>query len=248
MMNYHRDNYILPQTTRRVLISVVIIGCAVGLYFLTPQLRIVAAQVWQTGDTWHQVLAQLTTSKSDQAHAITILEERVAFLENENTMLREMSPNVSLVSDRPGIVAYITKLPTGSLYNAYIIDRGSNDGIAVGDTAFAFGGVALGRVTDVTDTTAIVKALFAPDMTTTGIHDFSQTRIEVTGRGSGVFRAEAPRDFTITEGDLIRWGEVREATVLGYVEQVRFDDRDPVQEVFIRMPFSLHELQFVTIQ
>jgi cell shape-determining protein MreC len=153
----------------------------------------------------------------------------------------------------PMILSAILSKPNISPYDTLVIDVGEKDNIKVGDTVFAFGSVPIGRIAQTysksskvvlfsnsgekTEVVVSRKSLPAP-----AVNIF----LEALGRGGGNFEIILPRDFTLVKGDeLILPGITPH--VLGVVESIISDPRDPFVKALLVSPVNVQDLKFVEV-
>jgi len=71
--------------------------------------------------------------------------------------------------------------------------------------------------------------------------------MEVAGRGGGNFEMIVPRDFTIVKGDVALLPGIF-PYVLGVVEIIISDPRDPFIKALLVSPVNIQELKFVEVE
>lgn len=140
-----------------------------------------------------------------------------------------------------------------------VLDRGTNDGIAVGDVAIAAGGALAGRVTEVGPDSAKVILLTDGEFTVTGQLTTTAATGEVVGQlGAGVLvMRQIDSNETVTVGDEVvtagieLGGGVRspypKGLLLGQVIDVRRDANDVVQTAYLQPAADLDKLEFVLV-
>lgn len=70
---------------------------------------------------------------------------------------------------------------------------------------------------------------------------------DIIGMGGGNLSAQIPKDITLTSGDLVVLKE-SPTTIVGIVEKIYFDPRNPYQSVFIRTPVNPFTLEGVIVK
>lgn len=149
--------------------------------------------------------------------------------------------------NQSGVIAASVLLPAHfSLYRTFIIDQGSLAGVKTGQRVVA-SGVYLGTVAAVYPETSIVR------VGTSKSNGILNARIYTSGdiiglksSGSGNYRAEILRHIDIEVGDIVV-DPSYEALIIGVVEAIDFDPRDPVKEVLLRVPINLSQVSLVEV-
>lgn len=140
-----------------------------------------------------------------------------------------------------------------------VLDRGSNDGIAVGDVAIVAGRALAGRVTEVGPDSAKVVMLTDGEFTVIGQTTTTVATGEVVGQlGAGVLvMRQIDSSEIVTIGDEVvtagieLGGGVRspypKGLLLGQVIDVRRDANDVVQTAYLEPAADVDKLEFVLV-
>jgi len=175
----------------------------------------------------------------------------------ENISLKEIlgrkNPKTSM------ILAGILSKPNQSLYDTLVLDAGEKQGIKIGDMVFALGNIPLGRVADVYPNSSKV-ILFSnagektqvvvgdkPARTDDSGRSGGNVFMEIVGRGGGNFEMIMPRDFVPQKGDQVFLPGIA-SYVLGIIETILSDPRDPFQKALLISPVNVQELKFVEVE
>ena len=235
-----------------------VLGVLVIVFFIAPIIQSIARGPQWLQQSMASTLADeatsLTTSKkvliaennklnqqvqNDQA---SLLELKT--LEQENNDLKtELSylPNPQTV-----MVAGVLAKPSDSLYNSLIIDQGSQDGVSVGQLVTAQGTIGLGTISSVSKTTATVQLFSGPQFNGDLVMKGQKITVPATGKGSGNFEIHIPHNINVVTGDTLAFPDSPNV-IVGIIESVIFDPRDPFQTVLARTPVNIQELQFVEV-
>ncbi len=167
---------------------------------------------------------------------------------NENISLKEILGRKDVkagMSDM--ILAVILGRSNQNLYDTLIIDVGIKQGIKIGDIVFALGNIPIGRVSLVYNNSSKIILFSNPGEKTQAMIVPQNIFMEVVGRGGGNFEMILPRDLTLAKGDqAILPGIV--PYLLGIVETIISDPRDPFVKVLLVSPVNAQELKFVEIK
>jgi rod shape-determining protein MreC len=139
-----------------------------------------------------------------------------------------------------------------------VLDKGTDDGIQVGDVAVAAGGALAGRVTEVGPSSAKVVLLTDSESTVIGQLTTNAATGEVVGQLGGVLvmsqidstEKVAPGDEVVTAGIALDGG-VRspypKGLLIGQVVDVKRDANDVVQTAYLQPAAQLDKLEFLLV-
>ncbi|MDE2041151.1 MAG: rod shape-determining protein MreC, partial [Patescibacteria group bacterium] len=209
--------YLLPRkkkvhpSIRILLVAAGIIVAAVAVLRLTrPSLMpalfmTVARPFWRVEfaiklgslDTPEGLLQENADLKRELESAKVRLET-ISGVEAENEALRSL---MNRASTTPYTLAAVLERPPLSLYDQYLIDLGSAEGVAAGDAVYAAGNVPIGRVTDVFAHTARVILFTSPGQSYQVLIGHDLVPATANGRGGGASEAELPQSVHVASGD-----------------------------------------------
>jgi rod shape-determining protein MreC len=141
---------------------------------------------------------------------------------------------------------------------ALVIDRGSDDGLAVGQVVIGAGGSLVGRVTEVGTTIAHVVLISDPTSTVTGQLLSSAKTGKVVGQLGGALvmtdvdsAAEVARGEEVFTAGIDIGGGLRspypKGLLIGRVIDVTIDPNEVVQTVFLEPAAPLDRLEFLLV-
>ena len=163
---------------------------------------------------------------------------------DENISLKEI---LGRIGDKKDLtLSAILSKPNQSLYDTLIIDAGANVGVKKGDMVLALGDVPLGKVAEVLQNSSKV-ILFTNPGEKTQVVVGNGVFMQVVGRGGGNFEMILPRDFTVAKGDQVVLPGIM-PRVLGIVETIISDPRDPFQKALLVSPVNIQEIKFVQVE
>jgi cell shape-determining protein MreC len=170
---------------------------------------------------------------------------------NHQTLLSE---NVDLknilnrkIENKNMILGAILSKPNQNAYDIILIDIGTKNGVQVGDKVFAYGNVPIGRVDTVYEDSANVTLFSTSGEKTQVVVSDKNVYMELVGRGGGNFEMILPRDFVLTKGDTVNLPGIN-PRVVGIVETILSDPRDPFIKALIVSPVNIQELKFVEVE
>jgi len=175
-----------------------------------------------------------------QAHAAAL-----EVLQSENASLRRI---VRLAEAGPGITTPIISSSRSSPYGTFMVGAGSKEGVVVGDLVVmgegGSGGFVVGRVSEVSKHLSLATQIFAPNASTEATIRGASVILE--GQGGGNARAEVPRAFSVSPGDVVLSARFR-GRAIGVVGSVSDDPSSAYKNVYIGLPVGLDALQFVYV-
>jgi rod shape-determining protein MreC len=161
--------------------------------------------------------------------------------------------------EHKSIAATVIARESSEFRRMVVLDRGTNDGIAVGDVAIVAGGALAGRVTEVGPDSAKVILLTDGEFKVIGQLSTTAATGEVVGQlGAGVLvMRQIDSSETVTVGDEVvtagieLGGGVRspypKGLLLGQVIDVRRDANDVVQTAYLQPAADLDRLEYVLV-
>ncbi len=191
----------------------------------------------------------------------TILIARQQALELENSNLRQQLVGMQLIDDEnkslrtlldyPKIVgetitARVIAKPSQNIYDRIMIDRGTRDGVKIGDRIIVGENSMIATIDQVTETTAEGTLISGSFWKGDAVIARLGITVPVEGKGSGNFELHVPRDMDVRDGDVMTLPGSSDF-VFGIIKSVQFDERDPYQTVLARTPVNVQELKFVRV-
>jgi rod shape-determining protein MreC len=139
-----------------------------------------------------------------------------------------------------------------------VLDKGTADGIAVGDVAVASGGALVGRVTDVGTDSATVILLTDSESTVIGQLTSNAATGEVVGQLGGVLTmSQIDASETVSVGDEVVTAGIElgsgvrspypKGLLIGQVVDTRRDANDVVQTAYLQPAAQLDKLEFLLV-
>lgn len=256
-MNFHSAKKKKEQQKKSLVFGLVLLLIALGwtgVYrWMSTGFHPLSVPFWnifQGGDASLSFIVadkrNLTQTIREQELHIKDLEQqlvRVQMLAQENEELKESFGRLR--------TSYITGAsilvkPSHTLYDAMVIDVGSEDGVRQGDLVLSFGSVALGYVVDVRSTTSFVELFTQNNVMSNMVHIPTGTYVEAVGQGGSMFSFTLPRDVAVSDGEIIALPD-SESFLVGTVERIDFNPTDPFQTVRVRSAVNINQIRFVEL-
>jgi rod shape-determining protein MreC len=197
----------------------------------------------------------------------TALRDENERLAAENSRLQEIRrENESLTAllqlraglDFTTVATSVIARESSEFRRLVVIDRGSDDGIAVGDVAVAAGGALAGRIVEVGPASAKIVLLTDGDSTVIGQLSTNAATGEVVGELGGVLiMRQIDASETVAVGDEVvtagieLGGGVRspypKGLLVGQVVDVKRDANDVVQTAYLQPAAQLDKLEFLLV-
>lgn len=226
--------------------------------FFSTNIQRLSSTIWRSGnktaDGFSSVPVAFKSKQSlfDDNRALSEkLRELEADLADRELLLRENAELKEILNRKPPeenfILAVVLSKPNRSLYDTLIIDLGATEGLVVGSRVFAYGDILIGQVAEVYDKTSKVRLFSTPQEKTEIVLPESNVFLEMIGRGGGNFEISIPRDLNVEVGTEVSSTGIR-SYVLGKIEKIISDERDPVAKVLVQSPVNIFELKFVQIE
>lgn len=228
---------------------------------LSRSVYMVAPSVWEWGEgvhnKWNSFLTLWSEKNTLIAENLELRESasRMAALALDRDSLEQkvvfLEGALSRDTDNSRIVANVIFNPRKALYDTLVIDRGERDGVSVGDQVVYSGVGAIGKITEVYESSAKVVLYSSPGEK----HDVVIQRENLVwgtavGRGMGNFEAKIPQGSTVVSGDnvfLPKSSGVQHEVILGVVGYVEENPSEPFTRVLFRTSFNISNVQIVEV-
>jgi rod shape-determining protein MreC len=141
-----------------------------------------------------------------------------------------------------GVIAHIVTRSFDHDSTWVLVDKGQDEGIAVGQAVVIDAGFLFGSVTDVYQHTSVVRLLTHPE---SRVPVMTQGSREVIGIAQGTGGADVqlqyvPKNTALDEGDVVvtsgRDGVYPPDIIIGLVRSIARDERDPFYQATIALP------------
>ncbi len=195
--------------------------------------------------------------------------ERVKTLQKENDALREelymvkvkeyqfdqalveyadlkllMNASSSQVSS--AITARVISKPPFTPYDTFVVDKGSEDGVVMGDLVYANNALVIGRVHQVTQHNAYITLFSSGDQTQEFVVSRTGVSVATTGMGGGNFALYVPKDFDIVVGDTLSEPSY-DIGIVATVYALDETSQNSFKRVYARVPKAIFQSKFVRI-
>ncbi|MBP6857868.1 MAG: hypothetical protein KBC11_01610 [Candidatus Pacebacteria bacterium] len=234
------------------LVAVVFVLAVVFLYFVfswvkkyrtavTPVYSDSVSLVFDSKQALIKKIVSLQSTLDAQNASLVALSS----LESENENLKEQFGRS--FDKSVGVLARVIVPPNRSLYDIVVLDAGTDEGIEIGQIVYAFGDIALGTISDVSQKSSTVLLYSAPKREIVGNVTGSNVAVTLIGRGSGEYEVRLPRDVSFDQGGIIS-SQTLEVHTLATIQKIVTDARDPFQRLLAKVPVNLQTLKWVIVK
>lgn len=195
---------------------------------------------------FHSKRALLEDNKALKERNVFLTAEvyTLPIIRKENEELKEILSRRA--PDRLVLLARVRAMPGRSPYGTLLLDKGSADGVRVGDTATAYSDIALGVIDRVYTDSSVVKLFSSPGEEMDAFLGEGNVPIRAEGMGGGNFKARVPKGIVVKEGDLVV-SSALEVPLLGTVGVVDVAPSDSFQSILFQVPINIYELKWVEV-
>lgn len=184
--------------------------------------------------------------------APNVLNAQLSALELENAQLRALvgkrteSDDAAAAAARE-VVTGVLMRPPQMPYDLIVVKSGANEGIEVGDKAYAAIGFPIGDVVEVKPTTSVIRLFSAPGTKTEVLIGTSTTAVVAEGKGGGNFFLKLPKVTEIKEGDIVTRTYLSPET-FSVIESVDSTQGEAYTYAYFKLPVNIHNLVYVIVK
>lgn len=214
-------------------VTVVLLLILVLRFFFPGTLAMLSEPLWSLGTAATARMALPENAETLRAERDALRLENEA-LRNENVALEAELASVGRVSRGEGeVIAGVLARPPITPYDVLVVSAGSRQGVTVGATAYAQGGIPVGTVTNVFTNRSQVTLYSATGQASEGWIGESQIPATVKGEGSGAYSVTVASDAAVLEGDSV-YLPGHGATPIGTVARIEVHPSSPQAIVYVR--------------
>ncbi len=163
-------------------------------------------------------------------------------MRQENEELRALLGGTS----EERILASIIGRPNALPYDVLVIDRGSNDGIALDAPVFIADNRVIGIVSKVFAKSAIIELVTTPNLVSSVFVVGPDIFTNAVGMGGGQLRIGVPQGIALTIGDAVILPAVQSG-VFGSINHIESLPTRPEQYAYVSTDIPLQSLRFVSV-
>lgn len=215
----------------------------------------VAAPLYAVGDNLHAFFTRPSGTQADQSRIIRELQAQNANLKTlaaENLSLKEILSYRERVTD-PGIVAQVVAASDGETTRALILDRGSDDGVRLGQPVTVGEGIIIGKIGGVRrESSQVILLSDSRSSLAVTTQSLKETLgVLEGGQGLSTTLSMIPPDQRLAPGDSIITSGlepgIRRGYVVGVIERIIKNAQDPFQSASVQPFYASQQMLYVTI-
>ncbi|MBI4155729.1 MAG: rod shape-determining protein MreC [Candidatus Zambryskibacteria bacterium] len=145
------------------------------------------------------------------------------------------------------IVSRVLSSPPQSLYDTFIIDNGSLDGVSVGNRVYLSDTIIIGLITSVASRTSVVTLFSTSGQKQEATDSRTGTSFTLSGAGGANFQVVVPKDTDVLVGDIFTYPS-RKASVLGSVYFIDANSQSSFKKIYLRIPGNIFSTQWVFVE
>jgi cell shape-determining protein MreC len=234
-----------------------------GLAFLFPKVMrgifsTAAVPIWTVRDTigngfgnvtgFFSFKSSLISKVNDLQNQVTSLELKQTdydAVEKENQDLKSLfGQNTASPDGR--VLARVLSKPPESPYDTFVLDAGSDNGIAVGDKVYISDTILIGEIASLTGNTSIVNLFSKSGLTNFLTLSRTGATYDVAGEGGANMSVQVPKDADILWGDVFDYPDIK-TSVVGSVYYIDQSAQSSFKTIFIRVPGNVFQTQWVFV-
>ena len=181
--------------------------------------------------------------------------DRYAVDQQELIQLRELMKLKNTYEDYPTVAANVIQKESGNWFNSFVIDKGSDDGIAVDMNVLSGGGLC-GIVTEVGKIYAKVLAIIDDDSNISAMSADSKDSFIIAGDlklyGEGLLRLQyADKDAQLAAGDMVITSNISTkylpGLLIGHIQEVSLDANNLTKSGYLLPTADFDKLTHVLV-
>jgi cell shape-determining protein MreC len=249
---------------KKVILFCIVCGVCIGLRILFPSVLTtlclsVSRPLWSVRDNTFSGIRYITGYFKDKQNLIkqnTALREAVynaSIKEVEYTRVLSEYEDLTLrvyatTTASTDSVARVISKPPFTPYDMFIIDKGKEGGITVGDTVYVNDALIVGYVSFVSDTFSHVT-LFSTGGESREVYiERTHTPVTLVGKGGGNFQMSLPKDFDIVVGDTLVYAPGIHTAIMAEVFAEDTTPTNSFKTVYARVPQHIFQTYWVTVR
>lgn len=186
-------------------------------------------------------------SLREELYALRVRETEFNQMKIEYQDLKVLLGDVASSSSRTTTLSRVLSKPPFTPYDSFVVDKGSDGGVSVGNLVYANDTLVIGRISSVTSRVSFVT-LFSSGgeeqefgVSRTGVS------VNVLGKGGGNFELYVPKDFDIVIGDQLT-ELASPQSVVATVYVVDESSQNSFKKVYARVPKPIFQSKWVSIE
>ena len=191
-------------------------------------------------------------SLRDERNGLLVEISRLGKVDEENSELRELL-NFTKKEGKIPVMAHVLAQVPESGRHTILLDRGSDDGLALDMPVIVGNGIMIGKIFKLSNTTSIALLLTDTRSHVGAIVQNSERTLGVVQgkRGLSLEMRLIPQNEEIKPGDIVVTSGIEplvpKGLVLGRVQEVQIEERNPFKNAIIVSPAALNRIEVVAL-
>lgn len=228
-------------------------------HFLTSTTLSVARPLWSVRDatvssfsgffnffSFKSTLRNENENLREELFALRVREYEFNQMKIEYESLKALLGDTATSSIQSHTLARILSKPPFTPYDSFVVDKGSEQGVSVGDVVYTNNALTIGRITSVSPDTSFVTLFSSGGEEQEFGVGRTGVSVKVLGKGSGNFEIYIPKDFDIEIGDTLT--ELSsDVSIVAVVYAIDESSQNSFKRVYARVPTAIFQSKWVLI-
>ncbi len=227
--------------------------------FLSSTVLLAAKPLWSVRDattgsfsgffnffSFKSTLRAENESLREELAALRVRESEFNQMQVEYQDLKALLGDTASSSVRSTVLARVLSKPPFTPYDSFVVDKGSDEGVSLGNLVYANDALVIGRISNVTSHVSFVTLFSSGGEEQEFAVSRTGVSVTVTGKGGGNFEMYVPKDFDIVIGDqLVQLSS--DVSVVAAVYAVDESSQNSFKKVYARVPKPIFQSKWVSI-
>jgi len=145
------------------------------------------------------------------------------------------------------VISRILSKPPISLYDTFVIDAGSSDGILLGNKVYSSDTIIIGLIKEVTSHISLVQLFSSGNQKQQATLLRTGASFILEGQGGANFKLEVPKETDVLWGDVFVYPSLS-SSVIGSVYYIDTNSQSAFKTLYLRVPGNVFSSQFVFVE
>ncbi len=216
-------------------ITSVSLGFKGVIAFVVPSGFRSEANIIEENENLRSAVLKLTAENADR---------NVLYEENQN-LKYELGRGATSTNTAKGILAIIKQSPGETPFDTFLIDAGTEEGVAIDDNV-SYGNLVIGKIIDVGNSFAKAKLFSSPGNIFSGSILGTDIKVEAKGLGGGMFEALVPESAIVKEGDALILPSIQ-SKVFGLILKIENKESEGFKRLLFTLPVNPNQIYSVIV-
>ncbi len=145
------------------------------------------------------------------------------------------------------VVASVLMRPPQMPFDSLVISAGTDDGISVGDQAYAFSSFPIGEIASATGHSSVIRLFSAPGNKIEVLIGTTTIAVMAEGKGGGNFFLKLPKATEIAKGDMVMRTYLP-PEAFSSIESVDSTEGEAYTYAYFKLPVNIHSIVYVIVK